>query len=69
MPNHDGIYICNGCSYETTVRQNFNKHNKGKKHLETSKLNGFYACNYCGLAFDTENKKFYYMRSCEKNIN
>lgn len=60
-----GDYVCKCCDYQTSVKQNFDKHNKGRKHSYMIKLNNFYACNHCGFAFDTENKKYYHMRKCK----
>lgn len=58
-------YTCDCCNYETNSKQSFEKHNIGIKHFENVKSCNNFACNFCGLVFNTRHKKEYHMKICK----
>jgi hypothetical protein len=50
------VYRCKCCSYETTLKSNFNRHLKTKKHNKNyseqlQEESNRYICNFCNKGF------------------
>ena len=52
-------YVCSYCDYRTSLKSNWNKHNKTAKHLKTFNL---------ALNFQKTNKGSFYVIFVEKTI-
>jgi hypothetical protein len=59
-------YVCDCCDYHTPLKQNFKRHNTGPRHFKKVKECKKYACQYCGIVFDTRKRKWTHEKICEE---
>ncbi len=68
------IYVCNICNYETTRKDNYNKHCLTKKHIENeTKINIetiVFTCNKCDRNYKHKRSLTKHLKQCDiiKNI-